>query len=111
MIAALYNIPNDPIRLAQFAFHNRAEHDLAVEAIYRKTGVTLQQYPLDPIKMEDVPDWLDRHQSAHAAVNQVLGIAGNDLSDVDPNRPEQLQYWIELHAQEHRAWGAALGIG
>jgi hypothetical protein len=111
MIAALYNIPNDPQTLARFAFHNRDAHVLVINAIKAKFGVALPEYPIDPIKMTDFPAWLYTHQSMHNAVNQVLGTPGNDLTDVDPNAPEQLAAWAENHASEHVVWGNLLGIG
>jgi hypothetical protein len=64
-------------------------------------GATLTTYVLDPIAGFDRDNWLRRHQTAHNDMNEVLGIAGNDLSDVDFKNPKELQAWINLHAQEH----------
>ncbi len=111
MIAALYNIPTDPQTFSRFAFHNRDAHELVVEAIRKNTGLTLPQYPIDPIKLSDFASWLYTHQAMHNAVNGVLNVTGNDLSDMDPSKPEQLVSWIQLHASEHVKWGNILGLG
>lgn len=111
MIAALFNIPTDAQAMLRFSFHNYDAHVLAARAIYKATGVTLQDYPIDPIPTEDFAGWLDTHQSMHNSVNQALGLVGNDLSDMDPTKLDELTYWIQIHASEHRSWGDILGYG
>ncbi len=111
MLAAVFNIPTDPITLARFAFHNRDQHELAVRAIKSRTGLSLPLYPIDPILESDFPAWLYTHQSMHNSVNAFLGLQGNDLSDMDPRKIDQLTYWIQLHGNEHTAWSNILGYG
>ncbi len=111
MIAALFNIPTDEVTLLRFAFHNRDAHDLAVGAIRKNTGITLPQYPIDPIDRNDFKSWLYTHQSMHNSVNAALGLTGNDLTEVDPDKAEQMSVWIQDHANEHLQWGNILGIG
>lgn len=111
MIAALFNIPTDEITMSRFSFHNRDAHELATDAIFRNTGVTLPLYPIDPIPPDDFPGWLYTHQSMHNSINAALGLTGNDLTDMDPRQLDQLANWIQLHAAEHVTWGNMLGIG
>jgi hypothetical protein len=111
MIAALYNIPSDPPSMSRFAFHNRDQHRQVTAAVEAKFGLTLPEYPIDPIASWDFTNWLYNHQAMHNAVNGLLGTAGNDLTDVDPTKPDQLSAWIQLHAVEHVQWGNILGIG
>lgn len=111
MIAALYNIPNNPQTLARFSFHNRDQHLLAVDAIFRKTGIMLPQYPIDPILAADFKNWAYLHQAMHNSINTALNLQGNDLTDVDFDKPDEVATWIQLHASEHVAWGNALGLG
>lgn len=111
MIGALFNIPTTPQEFMRFAFHNNDAHVLAVRAIKINAGVGLPEYPLDPIPASDFASWLYTHQSAHNAVNEVLGISGNDLTDLDPTKPEEMTYWIQLHASEHVKWGDMLNYG
>ena len=111
MIAALFNIPNDAPTLQRFSFHNNDSHILAVRAIRAKTGLTLPEYPIDPIPETDFGGWLYSHQTMHNSVNEALGFTGSDLSDVDPKQIDQWTYWIQIHAAEHVRWGDALGFG
>ncbi len=110
MLAALYNVPVDPVSWAQFSFHNRDEHDLAAIAIREQKDVTINAYILDPIPPNDPGLWLRSHQNSHNEINTALGTAGNDLSAVDIKNPGQVENWIQNHASEHRAWCDILGI-
>lgn len=111
MLAALYNIPSDPQTLARFSFHNADSHALAARAIHALTGLTLPEFVIDPIPPNDFPGWLYNHQAMHNSVNGVLGLVGNDLSDVDPRKLDQLTYWVQIHASEHVQWADRLGFG
>lgn len=111
MIAALFNVPTTARSWAQFSFHNRDQHQLAALSIRAQLGVSLTEYILDPIPVNDLAAWLNLHQQSHNQVNEALGVAGNDLSAVDPNDQGQIEAWIQNHAAEHRAWGNILGIG
>ncbi len=104
MIATLFNIFNDAQGLNQFSFANADEHLRINEAIVARNGPALSYYVLDPIPTgPDAKTWLRTHQDIHNQMNAVLGLAGNDLSEVDFNDPDQVASWIWLHAQEHVA--------
>jgi len=110
MLATLFNVFTDAQGLHQFAFANADQHRLQTARL-REYGVDLTDYILDPIPQgEDLETWLQVHQQAHLQVNTVLGIAGNDLSDVDFKNPDQVASWVWLHAQEHRQAAEKLGI-
>ena len=111
MIAALYNIPRTPTELNQFSFHNANAHEIAGRIIRQNLGIEIPQYVLDPIPLEDFGGWLYNHQSSHNAVNTLLKIQGQDLSDLDPNDLAQFADWIQIHANEHVLWGQALRYG
>lgn len=111
MLAALYNVPSSPEALQVFSFNNADEHTQIVREVMRQLGVTLQTFVLDPIPTSDFQTWLEIHQNVHTEQNSVLGISGNDLSDVDPSNHAQLEAWIYLHAIEHRQASLKLGIG
>lgn len=112
MLATLYNIFQDKIGLNQFAFANADLHVRQNQAIAVKYGVNLPDYILDPISLENSgsENWLQLHQDIHTRTNSVLGIAGNDLSEVDFKNPDQLAAWIWLHAQEHVQASNKLGL-
>ena len=112
MLATLYNIFQDQVGLNQFAFANADLHIRQNEAIATKYNVALPYYVLDPIALENsgLENWLQTHQDIHTRTNAVLGIAGNDLSDVDFKNPDQLAAWIWLHASEHVQASNKLGL-
>ena len=82
MLANLYNVFNDIKGMQQFSFSNADLHTRQNAAILAQHGVDLSSYVLDPIPLETaLPNWLQTHQEIHNQVNQVLGIAGNDLTE------------------------------
>lgn len=112
MLATLYNVFTDRAGLNQFSFANDDLHRRINVAISTQHNVNLPYYVLDPIPTNDgLRAWLRRHQDIHNQMDQLLGIVGNDLSDVDFNRPEQIASWVWLHAQEHFQANLKLGIG
>ena len=111
MLANLYNIWKDNPGLQRFSFSNADEHYRIAKAIQKQYNVILPDYILDPINTEDPATWLNVHQNVHNLQNSVLGIAGNDISDVDFSKPDQVASWIWLHAQEHLQANLKLGIG
>lgn len=111
MLASLYNVFKDQIGLSQFSFANNDEHVRINSAVLGQFNIRLPSYVLDPIAVADPANWLYMHQDIHNQTNSVLGIAGNDISDVDFNNPGQLSSWIWLHAQEHYQAAQILGIG
>lgn len=103
-LATLFNIPNfsDVDTQSHFSFANNDHHRQIASAVFRLYNIVLPVYLLDPMPMYSLGIWLQNHQDAHNAQNAVLGIAGNDLSDLDLSKPDQISSWIFLHAIEHR---------
>ena len=111
MLAGLYNDIVDDQSLQHFSFINADQHTQIIDAIARKYNVALPVYILDPISTNNPANWLYTHQAAHNDMNAILGIAGNDLTDVDFKNKEQVASWVWLHAQEHYQASNKLGIG
>ena len=110
-VANLYNVFTEATGKDQFSFSNASLHALQNQAIFVGTGRELSSYVLDPIPTgENLVNWLEAHQDIHNQVNAILGIAGNDLTDVDFNNQEQVAAWVWLHAEEHRQAVQKLGI-
>ena len=110
MLATLFNVFTDERGMGQFSFANADLHRRQNTAL-RGLGAAPIDYVLDPIPPgENAEAWLQTHQQAHTQVNTLLGIVGNDLSDVDFKNPDQVASWVWLHAQEHRQATAKLGI-
>jgi len=111
MLASLYNVFRDDIGLSQFSFANSDMHVRINQSVLRRYNIQLPVYVLDPISVNEPSTWLYQHQDLHNQMNSVLGIAGNDISDVDFKDAGQLSSWIWLHAQEHYQAAKILGIG
>ena len=110
-IAALYNVPSTPEELNEWAFAHAAHHADIIRVLYQKLGVNLDQYVLDPIPKESTGVWVYQHQIMHQQMDALLGIDGNDLSDVDFRDPNELAGWIYLNSSEHFQASNILGIG
>ena len=100
-LASLFNVPDDPESLSAFSFANNDEHVKIAARIQQIYGIRLTQFIIDPIPMFDPLAWATAHQQMHNQQNEVLGIAGNDLSGIEFNDKEELNSWIRLHAAEH----------
>lgn len=110
-LASIFNLQwNEPANRARFSFNNWMEHQKIQEEIFRKHGIDLPLFPIDPIPNYDLLSWAFRHQSMHSAANVILGLQGFDLTGVDFRKPEEVTVWTENHAREHMAINQALGI-
>lgn len=109
-LATLYNVPRDEPSLAEFAFANMNEHFKIQEALQRLLGISVEVFPLDPIPAADIGNWAYNHQAMHNQQNQILGIAGNDLTQPDFSSPEAMEAWSFDHASEHVQAAQILGL-
>ena len=110
MLASLFNIPSNKEQINEFSFANKDHHTQIAQALQRLYAVTLPVYLIDPIPLFSPGVWLYNHQAMHDAQNAVLGIQGNDFTDLDFDKPDQLSNWIWLHANEHAQAAKLLGI-
>lgn len=101
-IASLYNVPSTDTERAQWAFAHMAHHRDINRRIYELTQVALPEFILDPINPADTGAWEYQHQSMHNTQNELLGIAGFDLSELDWSKRNELAGWVYLNALEHR---------
>lgn len=120
-LAALWNLPTTPAEFAIWTFNHAVTHQDINRFIGLKfapngtpgTGLTLPSYVLDPLDPDDpnmVLTWAYQHQIMHWNQNQVLGIAGQDLTGVDWRDAEALAGWIQDHSSEHVQAAQILGI-
>jgi 1-acyl-sn-glycerol-3-phosphate acyltransferase len=111
MLASLFNAFTDVEGLNKLAFANGDLHFRMNQILNGRYNLQIPDYVLDPIPLSDgLAAWLQRHQETHTRVNQALGIAGSDLTDVDFQKPDQIASWVWLHAQEHVQAANKLGI-
>mgnify|MGYP001615227794 CR=1 FL=1 len=109
----MLDLPTTPERLAQFSFSNQDSHFRITAAIFRQQKKSILVFPVDPIPSagQARQAWARAHQSWHNSQNAVLGIQGDDLTEVDFADMERLQSWIQQHFIEHYQAEAQLGIG
>lgn len=110
-VAQLFNVPRSPLETNEWSFANADSHALIIEAILAKYGKTLESFVLDPLPQLDIPTFLLRHQAMHNAFDLILGIAGNDYTNLDFSgkgaQPDS--DWFQ-HASEHVQAHTILGI-
>lgn len=110
MLADLLVPPKTQGQWSIWSFAHRDQHNIVRIAIQARTGINLNQYPLDPIPFDDIAKWLDWNQQAHDDANGVLGTQGTNLQQTDFNDPNQFEAWIYLHRREHETWANVLKV-
>ena len=106
----LYEPPPGPQGWREYWFQHFQDHLDIVQALQKALNVKLTVYDIDPWVDYDKGGILERHQQYHNDFNQLLGIAGNDLSDVDFKNKGQVDAWVWLNYQEHQNAHQALHI-
>ena|SRR5215475_2059911 len=109
----LFNAPNpkDPASMAIWSFANQAHHIDIRRVLFEQTGLTYDQFILDPFDPKEIDRWVYWHQNMHESQNALLGIQGYDLTGVDFEDPDGLKDWVYNHANEHYQAGQILGLG
>lgn len=110
-LADLYNIPSTDEERAFWGFAHMAHHRDINRRIYELVKIALPEYILDQIDPNDVGQWEYQHQIMHDNQNQLLNIAGQDLTGVDWKNQNELAAWIFLNADEHVQASNILRIG
>lgn len=110
-IANLYNVPNSDSERAEWSFSHAAHHRDINLAIYNALKIALPEYLLDPLNPNDTGVWEYQHQLMHDNNNAILGIQGQDLTEVDWKNQRLLAAWIWLNVNEHVQAANILGIG
>jgi hypothetical protein len=106
----LFDITASDASLEQFFFWNAQDHIEISQAIQAQKSVNLFHRVLDPVDKDAIDGWMELHQQSHNDINQVLGLSGNDLSDLDFSNHARVREWMNLHAQEHQAMRQTLKI-
>jgi len=110
MMACVQDPPNSPEELDRWAFHNSTAVTAINNAIKAQYGITLAQYQLYPLLVQDPSNWLNWNSLAHSAFNSVLNLTGHNIQDVDFDDIDQLEAWVNLVYQELLAACNKLGI-
>lgn len=108
-IAELYNVPKSVGDLETWSFANAAHHRDIIRVIFQTQGIQLAEFVIDPFSPMDMT-WGRLHQVMHEQMDAVLGIAGDDLSDVPWRDQEAMGEWIFSHASQHLQAANILGV-
>jgi len=96
--------------MRSWIFWHWQDHQEIVGAINRQLGTNLQVYVIDPLPLQDMRSWLQRHQYYHNDMNGLFRINGTDLQGLDLKDPEIVRQWMWTNWQEHQSVRAVLGI-
>jgi hypothetical protein len=110
-VAALANIPRDPLQLAEWSFAHAVHHYDIIRVIYQITKIALPVYILDPFDVNNVDIWNDQHQQMHNQMDTLLGISGFNLDDADWKDDKTIGGWIWNNFSEHYQAANILEIG
>lgn len=110
-IADIYNVPTTVQDRALWSFAHIAHHRDINRRIYELVKIALPEYIIDPIDPDNPGEWEYLHQQMHDAQNNILGIQGQDLTDVNWKDQRLLAGWIWLNANEHVQAANILEIG
>jgi hypothetical protein len=120
-LAALWNYPQSPAEFAMWTFNHAATHQDINRFISQQfapngqpgSGLVLPSYVLDPTDPRDLNatlTWAYQHAIMHQNQNAVLGIAGQDLTELDWQDAEAMAGWFQDHSNEHLQAAQKLGI-
>lgn len=104
----LYAAPNEAT-WREFWFYHYQDHLEIVQAL-STLGFPVQNYVMNPWVSSDHEGILEQHQQYHNDMNQILAVAGADLSTLDFKKENEVKGWIYLNYQEHLSAHTLLNI-
>lgn len=112
-LAVLYEMPESlrSPQMAVWSFAHQAHHRDIVRRVHETRNLTLVEYALDPIVVDDLDNWLRNHQLMHEQLDRALGIGDSDFTNLDWDNPASRASWITKHGNKHFRAGQILGIG
>jgi hypothetical protein len=103
-------VPQSDDEFASMSFSNIASHRDINRAIFQQFGVTVQEYPINPINRDNPGQWAWQHQQMHNQAWAALGGFGYNLLGVNWDDPVASEVWVTLHGDEHNRLEALLGL-
>lgn len=110
MLANLANVPQSDSSLAEWSFAHMAHHRDISRLILERFRIVLPEFILDPMNPQNFGTFGYQHQILHNDQNSVLGIDGQNLTEVDWNDMGQRTDWIFLNFNEHLKAADILGL-
>ena len=93
----------------EFWFYHYQDHLEIVQAL-AKLNFQVTNYIIDPWTTDNKEQILELHQQYHNDMNQILGIAGSDLSELDFKKANEVKAWLYLNYNEHLGVHTTLDI-
>jgi hypothetical protein len=109
-VADLFNAPKTDREVAAWSFAHMAHHRDLNAQVFKLHNILLPEYVLDPIVPASIQGFLNLHQIMHNNLDLILGVSGNDLSQVDWDNVSEREGWIYLNATLHVAEAQKAGI-
>jgi hypothetical protein len=109
-LATLFSTIRTPADLAEFTFSNNADHIDISAAILAQKKMMVINLVLEPLDPQAIQVWLLNHQAVHVQQTGILGVDGQDFTNLNLQDRESLLEWVFEHATEHRNMRAALGM-
>lgn len=87
------------------------QHHLAIDTgLLQVAGYQYNPYRLWPVDEHDFRGFLEQHNQSHQVFNSVLGINGQDLSELDLEDKTMRDSWFFSHYTQHQAAAQLLGL-
>jgi hypothetical protein len=102
--------PNSEDDFLALGFSNIASHRDINRAIQQTLGITVAEYPIYPISLDNPGQWAWQHQAMHNAAWAALGGFGYNLLGVNWDDRTATEMWTALHSDEHNRLEALLGL-
>ena len=102
--------PQNDDEFQAFGFSNIASHRDINRVIFQTLGITVQEYPIYPINLQNPGQWAWQHQAMHNQAWAAVGGSGYNLLNVDWEDQQNAEMWTALHSDEHNRLEALLGL-
>lgn len=103
-----------PTGMEEWAHAHMQHHVAIITAMRQARGFELPLRQIFPVNWDDpvsISIFLREHQQMHNDFGIILGIQGNDLTNVDFQDQDQRESWFFLNLTQHRSAAEALGQG
>jgi hypothetical protein len=110
MLAVLMEVPKTQLDWDRWGFHNQDQIRITRNAVQTLKNITLAEYPVYPVRLENFNEFLLNNCSAHRDLTTVMNVQADDISSVNPENEEALKIWIWHNYNELRVLADRLGI-
>ncbi len=102
--------PKNADEFQAFGFSNIASHRDINRVIQQTLNITVQEYPIYPVSLDNPAQWAWQHQQMHNQAWAALGGFGYNLLNVNWEDQSASEMWTALHSDEHSRLESLLGL-